>query len=83
MRVALLGAGTIARLALEHVRRGELSGVEIAGIAGRPSSVRALALAQEFELPCFADRAALLAARRMWCSRRLRMTRCASIWCRC
>src|ERR1700675_1232112 len=35
MRVALLGAGTIARLVLDHLRRGELPGMEITAVAGR------------------------------------------------
>ena len=34
MRVALLGAGTIARLVLEQVRGGEVPGVEIVALAG-------------------------------------------------
>ena len=35
MRVALLGRGTIARLVLDHVRRGELPGIEIVAVTGR------------------------------------------------
>lgn len=35
MRLALLGRGTIARLVLDHVRRGELSGIEIVAVTGR------------------------------------------------
>ena len=46
MRVALLGAGTIARLVLEHIRNGNLPGVEVVAIAGRTS--RGAALATEF-----------------------------------
>ena len=29
MRIALLGGGTIARLVLEHVKGGTLSGIEV------------------------------------------------------
>ena len=63
MRVALLGGGTIARLALEHARRGEIPGVEIAAVAGRPGSTRAAALAQEFGVPYVLGREALIALR--------------------
>jgi aspartate dehydrogenase len=35
MRVALLGRGTIAGLVLDHVRRGELPGIEIVAMTGR------------------------------------------------
>lgn len=51
MRIAVLGAGTIARLVLEHARRGDLSGQEIVAIAARPGSARAKALAAEFAVP--------------------------------
>lgn len=46
MRIALLGAGTIARLVLEHVREGSLPDIEVAAIAGRTS--RGAALAAQF-----------------------------------
>lgn len=46
MRIAILGAGTIARLVLEHARKGALPGVEVCGIAGRTS--RGADLAAEF-----------------------------------
>ena len=63
MRVALLGAGTIARLVLERVRGGELPGVEIVALAGRSGSARASALAREFGVSHAAGRAAMVAAR--------------------
>src|SRR5207245_6731854 len=63
MRVALLGAGTIARLVLEHVRGGEFQGVEIGALAGRHGSSRGCALAREFGVSYVAGRAALVAAR--------------------
>jgi len=47
MRVGLLGGGTIARLILEHIGRGELSGIEVVALAGRSASSRAEALARE------------------------------------
>ena len=48
MRIALLGAGTIARLVLEHIRGGQLAGVEVLALAARPGSGRAQALARDF-----------------------------------
>jgi aspartate dehydrogenase len=50
MRVGLLGAGTIARLILDHVRRGELGDVQVVGVAGRAASPRAQALSSEYGL---------------------------------
>jgi aspartate dehydrogenase len=61
VRIALLGAGTIARLVLDHVRSGGLAGVEVVGIAARPGSSRAAALGREFTLPVVNGREALLA----------------------
>jgi len=63
LRVALLGAGTIARLVLDHARRGELAGVSVIAIAGRQGSARAGALARDFEIPLVLGREALFAAR--------------------
>src|SRR5207245_2009282 len=62
MRVALLGAGTIARLVLEHVRGGEFQGVEIVALAGRNGSSCGRALAREFGVSYVAGRAALVGA---------------------
>src|SRR5258706_4574639 len=63
LRIALLGAGTIAGLVLDHVRRGELPGVEIVAIAGRPGSARAQALGREFRIPVVSGLDALRATR--------------------
>jgi aspartate dehydrogenase len=60
MRVAVLGAGTIARLVLKGWRQGALPGIEIAGIAARAGSPRAAALASEVGVPSVAGRQALL-----------------------
>jgi len=48
MRVALLGGGTIARLLLEHIRRGDLRDVEVVSIVGRGAASRGKALADEY-----------------------------------
>src|SRR5882762_8069825 len=51
MRVAILGGGVIARLFLEHARRGEMDDAEIVAIAGRSKASRGKALAREFAVP--------------------------------
>ncbi|MDH4095181.1 MAG: aspartate dehydrogenase [Betaproteobacteria bacterium] len=63
MRIALLGAGTIARLVLEHVARGALEGIEIVGIAGRSPASSGKALAGAHSVPYVVGRSALLALR--------------------
>ena len=63
MRVALLGGGTIARLVLEHGRRGDIPGVEFIALAGRGAASRSAGLAREFGIPHVVGRAALLAVR--------------------
>jgi aspartate dehydrogenase len=60
MRVAVLGAGTIARLVLRTWRDGALPGIEFIGIGARESSARATALSREFGIPSVASRQALL-----------------------
>jgi aspartate dehydrogenase len=60
LRVALLGGGTIARLVLEHARRGGLPGIEITGVAGRGPASRGAALAREFQVPYAPARADLI-----------------------
>jgi aspartate dehydrogenase len=63
MRVALLGAGTIARLVLEHVRDGAIPAVTVVGVAARPGSSRARALGNEFSIAVLEDAGALRALR--------------------
>ena len=48
MRVAILGGGTIARLFLEHIRRGDLGDAEVVAIVGRSEQSRGKQLAAEF-----------------------------------
>ena len=53
MRVAILGGGTIARLFLEHIRRGDLGAAEVVAIVGRnEGSMRGKPLATEFGVAC-------------------------------
>ncbi len=63
MRIAILGGGTIARLCLEHLRRGELPGIEVLAIAGRGPASRGTALAAEFGMPYVVGAKALLATK--------------------
>jgi aspartate dehydrogenase len=63
MRLGLLGGGTIARLVLERLRRGEIPGFEVVAIAGRNAASRAAALAHEYGVSYAAGGAALAAAR--------------------
>lgn len=63
MRIALIGGGTIARLVLEHVHRGELGAFDVVALMGRPGgAARSQALAREFGVPYVEDRRALIAA---------------------
>lgn len=63
MRVALLGAGTIARLVLQHLEYGDLPGVEVVGIAGRNAASRGAELARAHRVPFVVGVKALLALR--------------------
>jgi aspartate dehydrogenase len=63
MRVGLLGGGVIARLFLEHARRGQLGEAEVVAIAGRSENSRARALAREFGAPFVVGVQQLIAAR--------------------
>jgi aspartate dehydrogenase len=63
MRIAILGGGTIARLILEHVKRGTLPGVEVVAVWGRGASSRGADLARAHGVPFVAGREALLAMR--------------------
>lgn len=62
MRLALLGGGTIARLVLQHQRRGELPGFEVVAICGRCATSRSAALANEFSIAHMDGAAALIRA---------------------
>src|SRR5258706_13345000 len=62
MKLGLLGGGTIARLVLEHLRRGEIPGIEVTAVAGRGASSRGAALAREFSVPYVIGATALRAA---------------------
>jgi len=59
--VAVLGAGTIARLVLERARAGDLPDVQFVAVSGRSRASRGLGLADEFGFPFVVSRADLLA----------------------
>jgi aspartate dehydrogenase len=61
LRIALLGAGTIARLVLEHIRAGRLPGVEVPTAMARPGSARADSLVRDFGITIVQRREQLLA----------------------
>ena len=61
MRVGIIGGGTIARLFLEHVRRGDLGRVRVVAIAGRSQRSPGRELAKAFRVPFVSDLKSLLA----------------------
>jgi aspartate dehydrogenase len=61
MRIGIIGGGTIARLIIGHVRRGDLGRAQVVAIAGRGGSSRARALARAFGIPFVSGARALLA----------------------
>src|SRR6185295_7371685 len=63
MRIGLIGGGTIARLVLEHIRKGELGDVQVVAIAGRSASSKGRPLAESFGVPFVVGLDALAAAR--------------------
>ncbi len=63
MRIALLGGGTIARLVLEHLGRGDLPGIEAAGMAGRSAGSRGAELGRAHGVPYVIGCGELLALR--------------------
>src|SRR5215510_4664158 len=62
MRIAIIGGGTIARLCLEHIRAGDLTGAEVVAVVGRSTASRGRPLAAEFGVPFLIGLDALLAA---------------------
>jgi aspartate dehydrogenase len=64
MRVVIIGGGSIARLFLDHIRRGDLgAGVEVVAIAGRSAGSRGKALADEYGVAFVSGLDAVLAQR--------------------
>ena len=63
MRVAIIGGGTIARLFIEHIRRGDLGRARVVAVSGRDGGSRGRALARSFRVPFVTGLKALLAKR--------------------
>src|SRR5262245_13658652 len=63
MRVGIIGGGTIARLFIEHIRRGDLGRARIVAIAGRNERSRGRELARSSRIPFVVGARALLAKR--------------------
>jgi aspartate dehydrogenase len=64
MRIALIGGGTIARLVLENIRKGDLGALQAVALMGRPGGApRARELAREYGVKYLEERQALVAAR--------------------
>jgi aspartate dehydrogenase len=61
MRVGIIGGGTIARLFLGHIRRGDLGHARVVAIAGRSQRSRGRQLAKAFRVPFVLDLKSLLA----------------------
>ena len=61
MRVGIIGGGTIARLFIEHIRRGDLGRARVVAIAGRSETSRGKATASRFRIPFVVGPKALLA----------------------
>jgi aspartate dehydrogenase len=61
MRVGIIGGGTIARLFIEHIRRGELGRARVVAIAGRNERSRGRRIAADFRVPFVIGPKALLA----------------------
>jgi aspartate dehydrogenase len=61
MRVGIIGGGTIAKLFIEHIRRGELGRARVVAIAGRGERSRGKPLAAAFRIPYVIGADALIA----------------------
>lgn len=63
MRVGIVGGGTIARLFLEHIRKGDLGDARVVAIVGRSDASRGKPLAHDYDVPFVTSLDALVAAR--------------------
>ena len=60
MRIGIIGGGTIARLFLDHIAKGDLGDARVVAILGREASARSRALANEYGVELAASIDALL-----------------------
>jgi aspartate dehydrogenase len=63
MRVGIIGGGTIARLFISHIQRGDLGEAEVVVLVGRSAQSRGKALADEHGIAFVTDMAGLIGAR--------------------
>jgi aspartate dehydrogenase len=63
MRIGIIGGGAIARLFLEHIRRGDMGEAEVAAIQGRSETSRGKALADAHHVPYVSSLQALVEKR--------------------
>lgn len=63
MRIGIIGGGTIARLFLTHIARGDLGDARVVAILGRAGSERSRVLAGEYDVALVATIDALIAER--------------------
>ena len=63
MRVGIIGGGTIARLFVSHIRRGDLGRARVVAIAGRNERSRGRQVAKDYRIPYVSGPHALLAKR--------------------
>ena len=63
MRIGIIGGGAIARLFLEHIRRGDMGEAEVAAIQGRSETSRGKALAAAYQVPYVTSLQALVEKR--------------------
>ena len=63
MKVGIIGGGSIARLFLEHVRRGDLGRTRVVALVGRGERSRGRQLAKAFRVPYVSGLKGLLAAK--------------------
>jgi aspartate dehydrogenase len=60
MRIGIIGGGTIARMFVEHIRRGDLGRSRVIAIAGRSERSRGRDIAKSFRVPFVIGAKALL-----------------------
>lgn len=61
MRVGIIGGGSIARLFLQHIRRGDLGDTQVVAIVGRSDASRGKPLAREYGVAFVTDSDGLIA----------------------
>jgi len=61
MRVGIIGGGSISRLFVEHIRRGDLGRARVVAIAGRGEHSRGKSIAAKYRIPFVVGPRALLA----------------------